>query len=169
VNISARVLVDPNLPATIEEVLRTYDVEPSFLQVEITESAIMVDPERALQTLQDLRKAGVRIAIDDFGVGYSSLGYLRKLPADELKIDKSFVLNMAVNRDDASIVRSVVGLGHNLGLRVVAEGLDNKRSLDMLVEMGCDMGQGFFLSRPVPASELTAWMQRPPLALSSLR
>jgi diguanylate cyclase (GGDEF)-like protein/PAS domain S-box-containing protein len=167
VNFSARLLIDPHLVDLVTDVLRTYDVEPSFLQAEVTESAIMTDPDRALTTLTDLRNAGVRIAIDDFGVGYASLNYLKKLPADELKIDKSFVLDMAASRDDASIVRSVITLGHNLGLRVVAEGVDNKRAVDMLAEMGCDMAQGYFLSRPLPAPEVTEWLRRPPVRLAA--
>jgi EAL domain-containing protein (putative c-di-GMP-specific phosphodiesterase class I) len=98
-------------------------------------------------------------------MGYSSLGYLKRLPVDELKIDKSFVMDMASSRDDASIVRSVVTLGHNLGLHVVAEGVDNKRTLDMLCAMGCDMAQGYYLSRPVAAEDLTEWLGRPPQRL----
>lgn len=166
-NFSARLLIDPHLVDLVTDVLRTYDVEPSFLQAEVTESAIMTDPDRALTTLTELRNAGVRIAIDDFGVGYASLNYLKKLPADELKIDKSFVLDMAASRDDASIVRSVITLGHNLGLRVVAEGVDNKRAVDMLAEMGCDMAQGYFLSRPLPAPEVTEWLRQPPVRLAA--
>jgi EAL domain-containing protein (putative c-di-GMP-specific phosphodiesterase class I) len=111
--------------------------------IEITESAIMVDPDGAMKSLVALHAAGVWTSIDDFGTGYSSLGYLKHLPVDEIKIDKSFVLDMATNRDDVSIVRSVVTLGHNLGLKVVAEGVDNKRTLDMLGAMDCDMAQGF--------------------------
>jgi EAL domain-containing protein (putative c-di-GMP-specific phosphodiesterase class I) len=118
----------------------------------------MMNPERALQTLSQLHTAGIWTSIDDFGTGYSSLGYLKQLPVDEIKIDKSFVMDMASSRDDASIVRSVVTLGHNLGLQVVAEGVENKRTLDMLADMECDLAQGFFLSRPLPAFEISEWL-----------
>jgi diguanylate cyclase (GGDEF)-like protein/PAS domain S-box-containing protein len=166
VNFSARMLHDPDLVRTIAELLQRWKVEPSRLLIEITESAIMLDPESAMTTLTHLHNAGVWTAIDDFGTGYSSLGYLRKLPVDEIKIDKSFVLEMATNRDDASIVELIVNLGHNLGLKVVAEGVDNQRTLTMLTEMGCDLAQGFFLSRPVPALELTAMLGGPDARLS---
>jgi diguanylate cyclase (GGDEF)-like protein/PAS domain S-box-containing protein len=159
VNFSARTLHDPELVANVTGLLDTWKVEPSRLEIEITESAIMLDPDRAMTTLTELHDAGIDTSIDDFGTGYSSLGYLRKLPVDEIKIDKSFVLEMATNRDDASIVRSIIGLARNLELRVVAEGVENRRTLDMLAETGCDLAQGFFLSRPLPASELTAWLE----------
>jgi EAL domain-containing protein (putative c-di-GMP-specific phosphodiesterase class I) len=166
VNFSARTLHDPDLVPVVTDLLSTWDVEPSRLQVEITESAIMLDPERAMRTLMDLHDAGVWTAIDDFGTGYSSLGYLKKLPVDEIKIDKSFVLEMAANRDDASIVRSIVMLSHNLSLQVAAEGVENRRTLDMLTDMGCDLAQGFFLSHPLPATELTDWLNGPKPRLS---
>jgi EAL domain-containing protein (putative c-di-GMP-specific phosphodiesterase class I) len=165
VNVSARMLHDPQLVATVNDLLARWDVEPSYLELEITEGSLMVDPEGAMETLRQLRTAGVWSSIDDFGMGYSSLGYLKRLPVDELKIDKSFVMDMASSRDDASIVRSVVTLGHNLGLHVVAEGVDNKRTLDMLCAMGCDMAQGYYLSRPVAAEDLTEWLGRPPQRL----
>lgn len=158
VNVSARILHDPELLSTVLELLVRWGVEPSRLMIEITESAIMVDPDGAMKSLVALHAAGVWTSIDDFGTGYSSLGYLKHLPVDEIKIDKSFVLDKATNRDDVSIVRSVVTLGHNLGLKVVAEGVDNKRTLDMLGAMDCDMAQGFYLSRPLPASEMLAWL-----------
>jgi EAL domain-containing protein (putative c-di-GMP-specific phosphodiesterase class I) len=101
---------------------------------------------------------GVSISIDDFGTGYSSLGYLKRLPAGEIKIDKAFVLDMATNRDDASIVRSVIDLSHNLGLQVVAEGVENKQTLDMLTELGCDMAQGYYLSPPIPPAQFVSWL-----------
>ncbi|MGH2442062.1 MAG: EAL domain-containing protein [Chloroflexota bacterium] len=158
VNVSARVLHDPELLETVHQLLKTWDVEPSNLEVEITESAIMVDPEQAKKTLTDLHTAGVWTSIDDFGTGHSSLAYLRHLPFDEIKIDKSFVLEMATDRSDASIVRSVVALGHNFELKVVAEGVDNKRTMDMLAEMGCDMAQGYFLSKAIHAADLPEWI-----------
>ncbi|HLJ68827.1 MAG TPA: EAL domain-containing protein, partial [Chloroflexota bacterium] len=169
VNFSARTLHDPDLLTTVTRLLEVWDTDPSRLIVEITESALMLDPDRALKTLSDLHDAGVWTSIDDFGTGYSSLGYLRRLPVDEIKIDKSFVIDMATNRDDASIVRSVISLGHNLGLHVVAEGVENRRALDMLVEMECDLAQGFFLSKPLAAGDLIEWFgtPRPRLAVVS--
>jgi diguanylate cyclase (GGDEF)-like protein/PAS domain S-box-containing protein len=158
VNFSAKTLHDPELVEMVLALIERTGVEPSSLQVEITESALMMNPERALQTLSQLHTAGIWTSIDDFGTGYSSLGYLKQLPVDEIKIDKSFVMDMASSRDDASIVRSVVTLGHNLGLQVVAEGVENKRTLDMLADMECDLAQGFFLSRPLPAFEISEWL-----------
>jgi EAL domain-containing protein (putative c-di-GMP-specific phosphodiesterase class I) len=111
----------------------------------------MADPQRALEILQDLRAMGVGISIDDFGTGYSSLSYLKRLPVDEIKIDKSFVLNMAVDDSDAAIVRSTIGLGHDLGLSVVAEGVENQETLDLLTALGCDVAQGLHLAAPSPA------------------
>lgn len=157
VNFSARTLHEPDLVETVCELLEESEVEPSRLQIEITESSIMLDPDRARDALTRLHKVGIWTSIDDFGTGYSSLGYLKQLPVDEIKIDKSFVVEMSTNRDDALIVDSVITLGHNLGLQVVAEGVDNKRTLDMLGEMGCDLAQGYFLSRPAPSLELASW------------
>lgn len=166
VNFSARVLHDPDLMSIVMGALHDWQVEPSNLEVEITESAIMVDPERARATLTALHEAGIMTSIDDFGTGHSSLAYLRHLPFDEIKIDKSFVLDMATSRDDASIVAAVVALGHNFDLQVVAEGVDNQRTLDMLGKMGCDLAQGFFLSRPVAAEDLSDWLRDPKRRLS---
>ena len=109
--------------------------------------------------LARLRSMGVSISIDDFGTGYSSLAYLKRLPVDELKIDKSFVSNMASDRSDAAIVRSTIGLAHDLGLTVVAEGVEDQATWDLLTEAGCDLTQGYFVSRPVPAAELGAWLE----------
>jgi EAL domain-containing protein (putative c-di-GMP-specific phosphodiesterase class I) len=166
VNFSARTLHDPDLLHMVTGMLQQWNVDPSRLEVEITESAIMLDPDSAMKTLTQLHDAGVWTSIDDFGTGYSSLGYLRKLPVDEIKIDKSFVIEMAGNRADASIVQSVVQLGHNLGLQVVAEGVENRRTLDMLRAMSCNLAQGFFLSKPLAAAELTEWLKGPKQRLS---
>jgi diguanylate cyclase (GGDEF)-like protein len=166
VNFSARVLHDHELIDIVENALKTWDVEPSSLEVEITESAIMVDPERARETLAALHTRGIFTSIDDFGTGHSSLAYLARLPFDEIKVDKSFVLDMATNRDDRMIVQSVIALGHNFDLQVVAEGVDNQRTLDMLGKMGCDMAQGYYLSRPVAADQLITWLQDPAHRLS---
>ena len=158
VNLSARTLHDSELLNTISELLEVWEAAASSLQVEITESAIMIHPDRAMRTLTQLHGMGVSISIDDFGTGYSSLGYLKRLPASEIKIDKAFVLDMATNRDDASIVRSVIDLSHNLGLQVVAEGVENKQTLDMLTHLGCDMAQGYYLSPPIPPAQFVSWL-----------
>jgi diguanylate cyclase (GGDEF)-like protein/PAS domain S-box-containing protein len=164
VNISARTLHDPKLIDQVQELLRKWDVAPRWLEVEITEGALMADPPGALRTLTRLHEMGVCISIDDFGTGYSSLSYLTKLPADQIKIDKSFVLDMAQNDDSAFIVRSVIDLGHNLSLEVVAEGVENQETWDLLEDMGCDVAQGYLLSRPVSATEI-----EPMLAASEAR
>jgi len=111
-----------------------------------------------MEVLSRLREMGVGISIDDFGTGYSSLAYLKRLPVDELKIDKSFVANMARDENDAAIVRSTVGLAHDLGLTVVAEGIEDQATWDLLAALGCDVGQGYFVSRPVPAADLGVWL-----------
>ena len=117
----------------------------------------MSNPARAMETLGRLRAMGVRIAIDDFGTGYSSLGYLKRLPVDELKIDQSFVRDMVTDQNDAAIVRATVDLGHNLGLQVVAEGVEDEPTLDLLCSLGCDEAQGYYFSRPLPAGDFLRW------------
>jgi EAL domain-containing protein (putative c-di-GMP-specific phosphodiesterase class I) len=158
VNLSARDLLDQNLPQKFAEVLARYGVQAASFCLEITESSIMDDPVRAQQTLEGLHAMGVDLSIDDFGTGYSSLAYLKRLPVDELKIDKSFVMNMERDADDAKIVRSTIDLGHNMGLRVVAEGIESEAVWQILSKMGCDQGQGYFMSRPIAAAQFTAWV-----------
>jgi diguanylate cyclase (GGDEF)-like protein/PAS domain S-box-containing protein len=158
VNISMRNLQDTQLPRQVAELLAHHGVLPSRLEVEITESAIMADPGRALETLRRLRELGVRIAIDDYGTGYSSLAYLKKLAAHELKIDRSFVTDVTSDENDLVIVRSTIELGHNLGLLVVAEGVEDQATYELLAELGCDQVQGFHVARPLPAAELDAWV-----------
>ncbi len=131
----------------------------SSLKLELTESSIMADPDTALAVLNQLRDAGVRIAIDDFGTGYSSLAYLRRLPVDEIKIDKSFVLDMATNENDAVIVRSAIELAHALGLQVVAEGVEDAETWQRLAQLGCDAGQAYYVARPMPAEEMGRWLR----------
>jgi EAL domain-containing protein (putative c-di-GMP-specific phosphodiesterase class I) len=133
-------------------------IQPRHLQLEITEGVLMSDPVRATEALNALRGLGVEVSLDDFGTGYSSLSYLKQLPVDELKIDRSFVMSMASDRSDAAIVRSVVDLAHGLGITVVAEGVEDERSLRLLAELGCDLMQGYHLSRPLPAGELEVWL-----------
>jgi diguanylate cyclase (GGDEF)-like protein/PAS domain S-box-containing protein len=158
VNLSMRNLHDPHLPDAIMKILSQWRLDPTWLEVEITESALAADPTRALEILTRLSDIGVRISIDDFGTGYSSLAYLKRLPADEIKIDKSFVLGMAADENDAAIVRSTIDLGHNLGLKVVAEGIEDQATWDLLESWGCDFAQGYFLSRPLPAPDFASWL-----------
>jgi EAL domain-containing protein (putative c-di-GMP-specific phosphodiesterase class I) len=123
---------------------------------------MMSDPATALRVLTQLHEMGVTLSIDDFGTGYSSLAYLQKLPVSELKIDRSFVQHMARQQQDRKIVRSIIDLAHNLEMRVVAEGIEDQRSLDMLVSMGCDYGQGFYIARPMPSTQLGEWLLQAP-------
>ena len=156
VNLSARDLYDLTLPASTAELLAKHDVPPTSLELEITESVIVADPMRARAILNRLSEMGVVLAIDDYGTGYSSLGYLKRLPIDEMKIDRSFVMQMADDRNDAAIVRSTVELGRNLGLKVVAEGVETAAAWAHLKALGCDFAQGYYLSKPVPAAEIAA-------------
>ncbi len=158
VNLSARTLVDVDFPTQVAELLERCRVEPSLLEFEITESAMLVDPRRTKQILERLSGMGIRLSIDDFGTGYSSLAYLKRLPVSEIKVDRSFVMNMDDDEDDATIVRSTIELGRNLGLDVVAEGVENQEVWDRLKALGCTAAQGYYLSRPVPPSELQDWL-----------
>lgn len=157
VNVSARNLSDIEFANKISELLTHHDVPAGLLEIEVTESAVMLEPERAAHILNQLHALGVRIALDDFGAGYTSLAQLRNLPISELKIDKSFVLAISSNLDDALIVRSMIDLGHSLNMKVVAEGVENALSGSMLAEYGCDVIQGYHLCRPVLAEALILW------------
>ncbi len=159
VNLSARNLQDPQLADHIAALLESRGLPPGRLELELTESAVLADPRRAAETLERLDDSGVALAIDDFGTGYSSLAYLRKLPVSQLKIDKSFVMAMSNNHEDSMIVRSTADLGHNLGLTVVAEGVEDKPTWDMLGQFGCDAAQGYYMARPMPGAELSAWLR----------
>jgi len=159
VNLSARNLVDQKLPKTAASLLRSSGVAPHRIRTEITESAIMTDPAGAGEVLAKLHGIGLRLSIDDFGTGYSSLSHLRKLPVDEIKVDRSFVSTMNHNEDDATIVRSTIEMAHHLGLEVVAEGVETPEGLNRLIEMGCDAAQGYYFSRPLPAGELIGWLR----------
>ncbi len=154
VNVSARNLYEPDLVDWIRDLLESERFPGHRLTIEITESLLMDDPVLALDVLSRLKTFGISLSIDDFGTGYSSLSYLRDLPIDEIKIDQSFVAAMALPDGDEAIVRSVIDLGHNLGLAVVAEGVEDLETLGRLVELGCDRAQGFLLSQPLPAHEL---------------
>jgi EAL domain-containing protein (putative c-di-GMP-specific phosphodiesterase class I) len=161
VNLSMWNLEEQQFPNQIQALLRDVGISPERLELEITESAIMVDPQQVMQTLRYIKDLGVRFTIDDFGTGYSSLAYLKKLPVSGIKIDKSFVQNMEVDRDSAVIVRSIVDLGHNLGLNVVAEGVETYDSNEMLKAFQCDEAQGFYYSRPIPAYAITDFLKHP--------
>jgi len=168
VNISARSLLDSTFPAQVRELLDAHGVRPRLLCLELTETAVMTDRDLALTVLQALDSMGVSLSIDDFGTGYSSMSYLKTLPVKELKIDRSFVMGMANDRDSAVIVRSAVDLGHNLGMTVVAEGVEDGIAQRELADLGCDLVQGYQICRPIPARELELWIETHPVTNSSL-
>jgi EAL domain-containing protein (putative c-di-GMP-specific phosphodiesterase class I) len=160
INISALDLYDAELPTFISGLLHEGGLAPSRLVLEITESAIMKDTAYAQRVLHDLKARGIAIAIDDYGTGYSSLAHLKRLPVDELKIDKSFVTHLGDgSAEDSVIVRSTIELGHNMGLKVIAEGVESAEAWAVLKRMGCDMAQGYYMSRPLPSDQLVAWMR----------
>jgi diguanylate cyclase (GGDEF)-like protein len=157
VNLSVWNLQDKNLVTKTMQYLQGLQLAPQCLFLEITESAMMADPERSEETLNQLDALGINLSVDDFGTGFSSLAYLKRLPVDELKIDKSFVFNMTANDNDGVIVRSTIDLAHNLGLKVVAEGVETQDALDLLQILGCDTAQGYFISKPVAADDFITW------------
>lgn len=159
VNISARDLIDSDLANKISAILHTHQVKNSSITLEVTESSIMDDPQRSKLTLLSLANIGIKLSIDDFGTGYSSLAYLKELPVSELKIDKSFVMHMQQNENDRIIVNSTIELAHNMGLKVVAEGIENIDAWALLDEMGCDYGQGYYITRPMPVGEFNPWLK----------
>ncbi|WP_020662842.1 putative bifunctional diguanylate cyclase/phosphodiesterase [Amycolatopsis benzoatilytica] len=159
VNLSVRNLADEDFPAKVQRELERFGVPPELLTFELTESGVMSDPQKALPILRELHSLGIVLAVDDFGTGYSSLAYLRQLPVDQVKIDKSFVLGMGTDLGDLAVVRSIVELGHSLGLTVVAEGVEEDVARDQLEAMGCDVAQGYLISRPLPEDRLEAWLQ----------
>jgi diguanylate cyclase len=165
VNVSARRLLDLDFPDEVAATLATWEVPARLLVVEITESTIMADPTHAIQILGRLNEMGVQLSIDDFGTGYSSMAYLKTLPVHELKVDRSFVAQMTSDSRDAVIVHSTIDLGRNLGLRVVAEGVEDSLILQHLDLLGCHAVQGFHISRPVPADELLSWIEQQPATL----
>ena len=162
VNISAINIQDLEFPDQVAQILKEFSVPPGRLELEITETAVMSEPVRAVECIKKLSALGVLIAIDDFGTGYSSMSYLKELLVAKIKIDKSFVTDMAVNRNDAVIVRSTVELGHNLGLKVVAEGVETQAVWDKLSALGCDDAQGYYMSRPLSADAFAEWLQQSP-------
>lgn len=158
INLSTRNLLDENIIDYVQNILRRHGVPATSLELEITESSIMADPKRALSALQALSALGIHLSIDDFGTGYSSLAYLKRLPVNSLKIDYSFVIDMLKDEQDAIIVNSTIHLAHNLGLEVVAEGVESVEVLGRLTEMGCDQAQGFHIGRPMDESLIGDWL-----------
>lgn len=167
VNISVRNLQDQGLVEQVARELKDAHVPAKWLELEITESGLMADPARAMRVLTRLRRMGIHLSIDDFGTGYSSLSYLKKLPVSSVKIDKSFVMDMVADDDDAAIVRSTVDMAHHLGLRVIAEGMETRETWGRLEAFGCDEGQGYYLSRPVSGDILGEWLRSSPWGYGS--
>jgi diguanylate cyclase (GGDEF)-like protein len=167
VNISAINIQDPEFPDQVAVLLKELPVPPALLELEVTETAVMSEPLRAVECIKRLSALGLQVAIDDFGTGYSSMAYLKELLVAKIKIDKSFVKDMAVNHSDAVIVRSTVELGHNLGLKVVAEGVESQNVWDRLKELGCDSAQGYYMGRPLPAETFTSWLDESPWGLAT--
>jgi diguanylate cyclase (GGDEF)-like protein len=161
INLSARDVMDTTLPDRVAALLQVHGCAAQWITLEITESAILDDPGHAVENLQRLSALGCKVSIDDYGTGYSSLAYLRRLPLNELKIDKSFVMGMVRDASDSVIVRSTIELAHNMGLVVVAEGVEDEATLERLRTLGCDIVQGFYLSRPLAADLVRAWMDGP--------
>ena len=166
VNLSMWNLDALELPEQIDDLLRNVGVSPDRLELEITESAFMDDPQRAIRILDSIRDLGVRFTIDDFGTGYSSLAHLKKLPVGCIKIDKSFVKSMEFDKDDAVIVRSIIDLGHNLGLKVIAEGVETLGAKEMLIGFDCDEAQGYYFSYPLAPSEITCLLHKSALSVN---
>jgi diguanylate cyclase len=160
VNVSATQFRRGNLLAAIRSALEQADLDPSFLELELTESAVMTNPEESTAILEELSRMGVMVSVDDFGTGYSSMSYLRRFPIDKLKIDRGFVKDLMTRADDASIVQAIISLAHSLRLKVVAEGVETLEQLASLKSMGCDQYQGFHFSPPLPAADLGALMRR---------
>jgi EAL domain-containing protein (putative c-di-GMP-specific phosphodiesterase class I) len=159
VNLSAQQFKQKNLADVVHTTLSAARLEPHYLELELTESAVMDDPERSIEILRRLSELGVLISVDDFGTGYSSLSYLRRLPLDKLKIDSAFIREVATSSDDAAIVRAIVSLAHSLHLKVIAEGVETPDQLGFLRDLGCDQYQGYHYSAPVPNNVFVAMLR----------
>lgn len=158
INLSASDVISPALPQRIHYLLTQHGLTSDQLALEVTESAVMQDVDAATQTLMELNRLALKIAVDDYGTGYSSLAQIKRLPIDELKIDKSFVMKLDSQDEDQTIVRSTIEMGHNLGLKIVAEGVENLASAELLSQLGCDYLQGYWIAKPMPGDELTDWL-----------
>ncbi len=159
INLSTNLLQDSQLPARISDALRNENLPPEYLTLEITETAVMNDPARAMEILKQLSALGVQLSLDDFGTGYTSLAYLKHMPTNEIKIDKSFVMDMLNDSDDATIVLSIIQLAHSMKHKIVAEGVENEEVWDALTTLGCDIAQGFYMAKPMPADKLEKWLK----------
>jgi EAL domain-containing protein (putative c-di-GMP-specific phosphodiesterase class I) len=168
VNLSARQFAQPGLVASISATLERTGLQPSLLEIEITESLMMADVEQAVSTLADLKRLGVKVSVDDFGTGYSSLYYLKRFPIDVLKIDRSFVRDIVSDADDASIVAAIISLAHSLGMSVVAEGVEQQDQMIYLARYGCDTIQGYMLSPPMRADALEPFLRAAPGAPAAI-
>ncbi len=158
VNLSPSLLTNRSIVEIVSNAVSIWAISPASLILEVTEGAMMMNPKKSLEILDEFHQLGFGVSIDDFGTGYSSLAYLKNLPADEIKIDKSFVMNMASDKKDESIVKAAVDLAHTLDLKIVAEGVEDERTLDILSGMGCDYAQGYYMAKPMPSEELIVWM-----------
>lgn len=162
VNSTASDLEDGDLVELVREVLGLWDLAPQHLVLEITETAIMRNPDKAIAVLEDLRELGIRTSVDDFGTGYSSLAYLKDLPIDEIKIDRSFVQDICTNSSEREITATIIKLGGAMGLQVVAEGIESQDIANQLLELGCHYGQGFHFGKPVTGKEFEhKWLSKP--------
>jgi len=159
VNLSPSLLTNRSIVEVVSNAVNIWSVSPCSLILEVTEGAMMMNPKRSLEILHEFHQLGFGVSIDDFGTGYSSLAYLKNLPADEIKIDKSFVMNMATDKKDSSIVKAAVNLAHTLDLKIVAEGVEDEKTLDLLTAMGCDYAQGYYMAKPMPSNDLITWIQ----------
>ena len=167
INLSPRQFKDPDLLDNIQRIVRSTGVDASMLEFEVTESSVMENIDEAVAILRQFKAMGITVAIDDFGTGYSSLALLKRLPVDRLKIDKSFVFDLEIDQNDKKIVQALISMAHKLQLRVVAEGIENERQLDLLRSYQCDLGQGYLISRPIPEAlqNLSNWpLKRTPSA-----
>jgi EAL domain-containing protein (putative c-di-GMP-specific phosphodiesterase class I) len=162
VNVSALNLQDVGFPELVASMVTEYETPPRLVELEVTETAIMTEPLRAIENIRKLASLGVQVSIDDFGTGYSSMAYLQKLLVAKIKIDRSFVMEMGKRENDEVIVRSTIDLAHNLGLKAVAEGVENQDAWDKLRDMGCDSAQGYYMSKPLAAEKFLEWMQNSP-------
>jgi EAL domain-containing protein (putative c-di-GMP-specific phosphodiesterase class I) len=158
VNLSAKDLHDPELPDLISNIGRSVGIQPEWIMLEITEGSIMTEPENALAIIEVLHKMGYQFSIDDFGTGYSSLAYLKRMPLKELKIDKSFVMDILTSDNDVVIVKTIINLAHNLGLHVTAEGVENQTIMSFLKDNGCDVAQGYYINKPLSLHNFNQWI-----------
>lgn len=153
VNLSPSQIQLPGLPGFVAAILAITGLPPSLLELEVTEDCVLADEDHALETFREIQALGVRLAFDDFGTGFASMSYLKKFPLDVLKIDKSFVIGLGTSERDMAIVSGMIALGKQLGLAVIAEGIENRSTADLLMQLGCGEGQGYFYGRPMPASD----------------